>query len=170
MAHKIKHIVIVIAMLILLAVVPAATHFDFLASGADSDAVSQASIVVPDQPSGDYIVLISRDLHKDTLGDWENFFTGEELAVIFEDVSCLTARGDVNGQQLAERFRAQLPENQMQLRSEDPTLLASKAEAGYIDIAVFSQEMADAVDLNTAGGSDSVAILRIRGESDQDAS
>lgn len=167
------HTFLVIAMITMLAVIPAATHFDFFASSGagDADDVTQASMVLPDQPSGDFLVLINSDLHSDTLADWKTFFTGDELPVIFEDVNCLVSQGDVTGQQLAERFLAQLPENQMVLRSENPVLLASKAETGYIDIAVFSQEMADAVGLDYESGIEGVIVLKVAGgEEESDAS
>ena len=56
--------------------------------------------------------------------------------------------GDEAGMQLAERYKAQLPENQMTVRSEDAALLASKAESGLIDAAIFSKEMAQAIKLS----------------------
>ena len=133
----------VLAALMLLAGLPILTHFDIFGSVSDPDAVSGASMELPDQPSGDFVVLMNSSLHKDTLEDWQLFFTGEDLPVIFEDIQCIVAEGDSGGQQLAERFMAQLPENQMTLRTEDPTLLVSKAEAGFIDVAVFSKEMAE---------------------------
>lgn len=64
---------------------------------------------------------------------------------------------------LAERMQAQLPENQMRLRSENPTLLVSKAEAGYIDVAVFSKEMADALKLKSSGQLEGVAVITVKG-------
>ena len=55
--------------------------------------------------------------------------------------------GAVSGVQLAQRFQAQLPENQMRLRTENATLLVSKIEAGRLDAAVLSLEMAEALQL-----------------------
>lgn len=133
----------------LLAVLPICTHFDLLGAQAagPADATTGASLQLPDQPSGNFIVLINTRLHEDTLEDWEAFFRDEDFTVIFEDVHCLAAEGDITGLQLAQRFQAQLPENQMTVRTENPTLLVSKAEAGAVDVAVFSQEMADALAL-----------------------
>ena len=48
---------------------------------------------------------------------------------------------------IAEATEAELPENQMTVSSIDPTLLASKAEAGMIDVAMISREMADELSL-----------------------
>ena len=61
---------------------------------------------------------------------------------------------------------AQLPENQMQLSTEDPTLLVSKAENGYIDMAVFSKEMADALKLSVSN--DDISVIHIHGGTDDD--
>ena len=52
--------------------------------GRDVDAVSQASIVIPDEPSGEFVILINESRHEETLSDWESFFYGSELPVIFE--------------------------------------------------------------------------------------
>ena len=64
---------------------------------------------------------------------------------------------------LAERMQAQLPENQMRLRSENPTLLVSKAEAGLIDVAVFSKEMAGALKLKSSGQMEGIAVITVKG-------
>ena len=155
------HVIIVVLAATLLAGLPIARNFDLFAGGG-SDAVTQATVELPDQPSGDFIVLLNTSMHEDTLDDWTAFFTGADMPVIFEDISCITAKGDVTGEQLAERFQLQLPENQMQLRSEDATMLASKAEAGYIDAAVFSSEMADAIGLSVEDRS-GVTVIRVQG-------
>ena len=133
------------AAVFLLAVLPLLTQVPL--TGQPVDAVSSATLVLPDQPSGEFYVLLNTSLHTDTLEDWRQFFTGEALPVIFEDLRCSAAKGDVSGVQLAQRFQAQLPENQMRLRTENATLLVSKIEAGRLDAAVFSREMADALQL-----------------------
>lgn len=157
------HAALVAAALFLLAGLPILTHFSFSGAGQDADAATGASIELPDQPSGDFMVLVNRTLHPDTIDDWRDFFNDEEFVVIFEDVECLVSEGDVTGQQLAERFQAQLPENQMQLRAENATLLASKAEAGRIDIAVFSEEMAEALELSVSDKDENIAVIRVSG-------
>ena len=146
-AKIVGHIALDILIIVLLTVLPVVTHFDIFHSGK-VDAVSSASIELPDQPSGSFLVLMKTSLHEDSLNDWDDFFNDRDFAVIFEDIDCLVASKDESAKQLAERFRAQLPENQMKVRSEDPTLLVSKAEAGYIDVAIFSKEMADALALH----------------------
>ncbi len=117
--------------------------------GADKsvDAVASASVKLPDKPSGEFEVLINRRLHKDTLEQWVKFFRDGELDVIFDDLNCICAEGDVQGIQLAQRFQAELPENQLRLRTENPTLLISKAENSCIDVVIISKDMADAVRL-----------------------
>lgn len=143
----IGHTGLVVCMLFLLVGLPILTHFRFDVDQT-ADAVSSASIALPDQPSGDFIVLINTKTHSKTLHAWRSFFLDEDFPVIFEDIQCIAAEGDATGQQMAERYLAELPENQMKLRTENPTLLASKAEAGYIDVAIFSREMADALKLS----------------------
>ena len=132
--------------------------------GGDADAVSSASVALPDQPSGEYIVAVNTALHKDSMEEWRNFFNDREFSVIFEDVDCLIPNGDGGAMQLAERFAAQLPENQMRFRTESATLVASKAEEGYIDVAIFSKEMADALSLTYQGGEDTgIEWMEIKG-------
>ena len=157
-----KHAAFTLTAIFLLAVLPIALHFPVFQKDA-VDAVSGSSLVLPDQPSGAFIVLINTSMHRDTLDDWTNFFTDSDFAVIFEDIRCLTAAGDVTGSQLAQRYQAQLPENQMTLREENPVLLASKAENGYIDVAVFSREMADALALSYRSGIDGVTVIEVGG-------
>ena len=162
MSEKILHIALSVLSAAVIVVTPCALFFDKL-DAAQPDAVSQATMTLPDQPSGNFVVFINSSLHKDTLDDWTRFFN-DEYAVIFDDISCITASGDISGQQLAERFMAQLPENQMKVRSEDAILLASKLDAGLIDVAIFSKEMADALGINSAR--DEIALINIsEGES-----
>lgn len=130
------------------------------------DAVSGASINLPDKPSGDYVLLLNRSLHKDTIDEWITFFRDGELNVIFDDINCIAAQSDVDALKMADRLIAQLPENQMRLRTENPTLLVSKAENGCIDAAIFSKEMADAMKLRTVSDENIVCII-IKGGEDQ---
>ena len=158
------HVMLVTVVLMLLAGIPVLTHFDLFGTTGDTDAVSTASIPLPDQPSGDFVVLMRTSMHEETIDDWWVFFTGEDLPVIFDDISCLVAEGDVNGQQLAERFQARLAENQMTIRQANPTLLASRADAGVYDLIIVSAEMADAITLPTAYGRVETAVITVQGE------
>lgn len=130
------------------------------------DAVSGASIKLPDKPSGDYVLLLNRSLHEDSFNDWVAFFRDGELNVIFDDINCIAAQSDVDALKMADRLIAQLPENQMRLRTENPTLLVSKAENGCIDAAIFSKEMADAMKLRT-DSDDNIACIIIKGGEDE---
>ena len=131
-----------------------------------ADAVSGASVKLPEKPSGEYVLLLNRTLHEDSLDDWIAFFRDGELNVIFDDISCIAAQSDSGAIQMAQRLQAQLPENQMQLRTENPMLLVSKAENGCIDAAIFSKEMADSLGLKAEWDGD-VAYMIIKGGEDE---
>ena len=160
-----KHILRIFIMLFLLLILPYLCLFGVPTSKTDSlDAVTQASIALPEQPSGDFVVLIKTKLHEDSIEDWTEFFNDGDFGVIFEDISCITAEGDASGIELAKRFMAQLPENQMTVRTENPTLLVSKAEAGYIDVVVLSKEMADALKLAPEEEMSGITVIHISSE------
>ena len=120
-----------------------------LFSDTDIDAVSSASLALPEKPSGACVVFINAGKHPDTLKDWKAFFTEAEVGVIMEDIHCMTADGDAGGRQLAERYLGRLAENQMKLRTEDPSLLISRAEYGLFDVIVLSEEMAGLLDCSS---------------------
>ena len=149
-----------------LAVLPFCSLLQSVVRGAAVDAVSGATLELPAQPSGEFYVILNTARHADTLGDWRLFFPDDEdFSVIFEDIRCLAAKGDAAGVQMAERFQAQLPENQMRLRTEDPTLLISKVEAGRVDVAVLSRDMAEALGFSPASARGATVIeLSGRGE------
>ena len=157
------HTLFVAALLILLAGIPFLTHFDIFRSKDSPDAVSGATIELPAQPSGKFLVVINSALHKESISDWRKFFSGEDLPVIFDDIRCIAAKGDASGIQLAERFRILLPENQMKMRQEDPTLFISKVEEGYIDVAMMSEEMADALGFKKEALKDDLMLVQISG-------
>ncbi|MBR1937882.1 MAG: hypothetical protein IJ836_02870 [Spirochaetales bacterium] len=144
------HILIVPTLLMLILVVPFIKVSGILKSRSDlvNDAVSSASLALPDQPSGVYFVIMNRDLHGKNMKEWKSFFSDDEFAVIFDDVSCLVAFSDNDAFTLSQRYQAQLPENQMRVREMNPVLLASKVENGIVDMAVFSEGMASALKLD----------------------
>ena len=113
-------------------------------AGFGGDAVSSASVGV-DQPSGAYVVWINRSLHtnEENLLTWQDFFAGEEIGYLFEDISCVVAGGDMTGIDLAASFQSRLPENQMTVRTEDATLMLSKALEGRFDVLILSKEFYD---------------------------
>ena len=160
------HILISLTAALLLVGIPAGMILN-QSAGKAPDAVSGASLKLPDKPSGDYVLLLNRSLHEDSLNDWIAFFRDGELNVIFDDISCIAPESDSQAIQMAERLQAQLPENQMQLRTENPTLLISKAENGCIDAAIFSKELADALKLK-ADADERIAYIIIKdGEQEQ---
>ena len=110
----------------------------------EADAVSSASVIL-DKPSGHYYVMINKALHSDEekLGDWITFFSGGEILYIFEDISCSVADSDVGGMEMADSFRSRLPEHQMQIKSEDAVLLASRADQELYDVIILSRECAE---------------------------
>jgi len=139
-----------VAILFIIIGIPVIVHFEEIKSRVSTDsldAISSASVVIPSKPTGEFYILINTDKHSDSVEDWEKFFTSDDVVVIFDDINCLVANTDANGLKVATMYQAILPENQMKLRTENPVLLASKAENGYIDFAIFSAEMATALEL-----------------------
>lgn len=159
------HIILSLTAAFLLVGIPGLYILDQTAE-EQPDAVSGASIKLPDKPSGDYVLLLNRSLHEDSFDDWVAFFRDGELNVIFDDINCIAALSDVDALKMADRLIAQLPENQMQLRTENPTLLVSKAENGCIDAAIFSKEFAEAMKLK-ADPDGSIAYIIIKGGDDK---
>lgn len=162
---RLLHVGVVMAALSVTLGIPAvAFGVPGLLFGANApDAVSRASTELPEQPSGNFVILLNTDKHPGTAADWETFFSGRETDVIMDDVACMAADGDVTGIQLAERFRSRLAENQMTLRQVNGTLLASRADAGVFDVVIVSEEMADMLALKTAYDRTGTAVVTVRG-------
>ena len=154
-----EHICIILAALFLCLGLPALIC---LPKEDGVDAVSSASLEVPDQPSGEFVVILNRERHA-ALEEWEAFFTEREVGVIMEDLSCMTAAGDEAGAQLAQRCQARLAENQMSLRSENGVLLVSKAEQGLYDVVILSRETADAYDYSAVYARPDALVLTVEG-------
>lgn len=129
-----------------------------------TDAVSAATVVL-DQPSGAYVVLINRGRHtnEDNLAVWDRFFRGEEIDFLFEDISCVTADSDPSGLELARSFQSRLPENQMRLRTENITLLLSKARWGIYDVILLSREVYDAYGAEGLTGGEDMLVIEAEG-------
>lgn len=145
----IRHIMIGLLSAVLLIGGPIYAVYGPLGTGS-ADAVSSATVVI-EQPSGAYVVLINRDRHAnaDNLDTWVTFFGGGDFNIIFEDISCIVPNADAGGLELAKSFQSRLPENQMKLRTEDTTLLLSKAAYGEFDVIIFSREAYDAYGAKT---------------------
>lgn len=144
-ANIIKHIGIIAGSTLIILGIPLLLTGrlpSFFSNGPD--AVTSASVIL-DKPSGQYYVLVNKDLHSDAekLRDWVTFFSGGEILYIFEDISCSVAASDAGGLDMANSFRSRLPENQMQITPEDAALLASRADHGLYDVIILSRECAD---------------------------
>ena len=131
----------------------------------DPDAVSSASVIV-DKPSGNYLVFINLKKHTDeeALAIWRDFFAGNEIDLIFEDIICSVADSDMNAMTLAENYQSRLPENQCQIKSEDATLLLSKAEHLKFDILVMSAEIADFYQVSALYDMPDIEVIQVQGE------
>lgn len=158
------HIVIVVLALAVCLGIPGSIYVDVgaLLTGTP-DAVSGASMDLPDQPSGEFVVIINRDRHPLTLTEWTDFFLENDVDVIMEDISCLAAASDPTGVQLAERYQARLAENQMTLSAENSLLVVSRAENGLYDVIILSKEMADAVDFSAVYDRTDAAVVTVKG-------
>ena len=163
---RLVHFGVVLALLFVTLGVPALAYGvpERLFGAEAPDAVSRASMELPEQPSGNFVILLNADRHRGTAEDWAIFFSGGETDVIMDDVACMTAEGDAAGIQLAERFQARLAENQMTVRQVNGTLLASRADAGVYDVAIVSAEMADALRLSTACGREGTVAITVQGD------
>ena len=140
----IRHVVIVCIALLLLVGIPVYQTGYIQGKFSGTDTISSATVIV-EQPSGEYVVLINPALHTnaDNLAIWVSFFQGKEIDYLFEDISCAVADSDSAGLEIAKSFQSRLPENQMRLHTEDPTLMLSKAKYGKFDVILLSKEVAD---------------------------
>ena len=154
------HVGIVAAALLVSLCLPA---YCYLRGDAGADAVSSASMDLPDQPSGEFVVILNKDRHPLTLDEWTAFFREEEVGVIMEDISCLTANGDAAGIQLARRYQARLAENQMKITTENGLLVVSRAENGLYDAVILSKELADAWDYSAVYEREDALVLTVSG-------
>ena len=163
----IRHIIWIVGMLTVFLVVPCFAFTNIPSTvknrlSGNVDAVSSSSIVL-DAPSGHYVVLINKDRHRDeeTLKLWLDFFAGEEIPIIFEDISCEVAEQDAPGLEMAAASQSRLPENQMTVTKEDGLMMLSKAEAGGFDILILSEEIADVYSASTLYGKENVEVVTI---------
>ena len=168
-----KHIGIIAAGVILIIGVPLwCTGYITSLFSDEADVVSGASLII-DRPSGEFVVLINKKLHtnKENLEKWVKYFSGtegDEILIIFEDISCSVAEGDVTGLNMAESFQSRLGTsstglNQMEIEQSEASLLVSRADYGKFDVIIMSKEFADAYSLDTAYGSD-VEVVELSGE------
>lgn len=115
-------------------------------AGTDMESIkltspSSASVII-DQPSGNYVILLNLDsMEEDDF--WMDFFSGESVDFCFEDISCMTAKNDPTAITMAQSFQSRLSEHQMTLRTEDATLMLSRADEGKFQVIVLSEEIAE---------------------------
>lgn len=165
--RAVKHIAVILMALLLTLGLPAAMYLDIpaLLQGKTAiDDASGATIELPAQPSGEFIVFLNRQKHMDTTGQWELFFRGGDAGVIMSDVDCRVAAADTAAMQLARRYQLRLPENQMKLKTENGLLLISKAEVGLFDAIVMSKEMADRYQADTLWQRPDIILVSVKGE------
>ena len=115
--------------------------------GGEVDAVSSATGLILDAPSGSYYVLINREFRKDaqSMQDWAAYFSGESDYILsFEDISCSVAETDTGAVDMAESFQSRLPDGQMKVQKVNATLLISRAECDCYDFLIMSEEFAQA--------------------------
>ena len=162
----IRHIVIIIvALLVILGIPFSRTSYFAQLRNPGADAEASASIII-DQPSGEYVVLINEDRHTnaENLAIWKDFFAGKEIPFLFEDIVCTVGSIDGGGLGMAQSYQSRLPENQMQIRQEDITLLLSKAEYKRFDIIVLSKEFADMFGASTLYDKEGIYTIMVGGE------
>ena len=154
-----KHVLVVLLALFVTLGIPFLRYADLnaLVSGS-ADAVSQATMALPDTPSGNFVVFINRQKHPNSLDQWSAFFAEADYGILLEDVHCMVITGDVNGQQLAERYQARLVKDQMTLYRENGVLAASRLDNGLYDMLILSQEMAEAWQLTDHTPPDAVVV------------
>lgn len=165
--NGITHIAVCAAGICLLLVFPPLTtgYLHAWLTGQSVDSISSATTTLA-QPSGNYVIFINEDLHDaDSLQTWTTFFTDyENFTFSMENIACAAARGDQGAVDMAASFQSQLPENQMQLTIENPTVLLSRMQYGKYDMVLMSQEFIDSYG-NVDGGKH-CTILHVTGGSD----
>ena len=117
-----------------------------------------------DKLKGKYVVLINKELHDHTgtTEDWIKFFSfDKETPLIMEDIVCKTADTDAQGIEVAEKYRARLPENQMKLQKEAGVMLLSKAELGRFDVVILSEAAAQNYSAQTMYDRNNVAVIKM---------
>lgn len=163
----VRHIAVIGTALFLMLGLPTAMYVDISAlfqAEEKVDAVASASLPLPEQPSGEFVVLFNRTKHRDTISQWQLFFSGGDAGVIMSDVDCRVAEADSTAMQLARRYQLRLPENQMKLKTENGLLLISKAEVGLFDAIVMSKEMADRYQADTLWQQPDIILVSVKGE------
>lgn len=157
------HIAVCVVSAVLLLIFPPLTtgYLGAFLRGQSLDAIASATVTL-DKPSGNYTIFINKDMHDaDSLATWTTFFTDyDDFTFSMEDIACAVARGDTGAQDMAASFQSQLPENQMQLTIENPTLLLSRMQYGKYDMVIMSNEFIESGG-NVEGGN--ALVLQVSG-------
>ena len=163
MKNIITHFLIIFLSLLVILGVPTVLYKDFVFGGFGIDALSGATIELPDAPSGNFIIQMKvKDKYFTSAKEWENFFNERDYDVLMEDVNCLVAIGDESAYKLAERYMARLAVNQMKIRRENVMLTVSKAENRLIDILIMSEEYAEAYKLRLE--TEGIKTIKVEGK------
>ncbi len=157
------HTIGILISLFLIIGIPLIINWNKIFPDSSEDVSSGASAILPDIPSGEYIILINSSLHNENLEKWEAFFSNDEenITVIFEDITVNISSNDKSAIDLGKRYQAYLPENQMTLKYINSTLLVSKVEQGHVDIAIFSKEMAQYLKFDETKLKNDVVVIKI---------
>lgn len=133
--------------------------------GAQVDAVTKATgeIVYAEDIDGSFVVLINKDQHPNTevLAQWEIFFSGGEVGVIFEDIVCYVSTSDPSGFEVAESFQSRLPENQLVIKTVPSTMLVDKAGHGVFDVLVLSEPVAQSLGVERLYDEENIEVIRL---------
>ena len=128
------------------------------------DAVSAATDVAfdPEDLSGEYVVYINEERHPDTGEVWSDFFRGEEVPVILDDISCLVCNTDPEALEYAKICQARLPANQMKIGTDETIMILSKGDAGKFDIILLSKEVAQQYSAESIGKNEFVRTVEVK--------
>lgn len=133
--------------------------------GAQVDAVTKATgeIVYAEDIDGSFVVLINKDQHPNTevLAEWETFFSGGEVGVIFEDIVCYVSTSDPSGLEVAQSFQSRLPENQLVIKTVPSTMLVDKAGHGVFDVLVLSEPVAQSLGVERLYDEENIEVIRL---------
>lgn len=157
------HVCTVGGILLVFLVLPAVLFVNFGAvlNVMGFDAVSGATQIITDRPSGQYVILLNREKFtaSGNMEVWTDFFSDREVPVIMEDITCCVISGDENALELAQAFQSRLPENQMKITPMEGVMAVSRGEYGMFDVMVLSQEFADVYTASTLYDNEGVAVL-----------
>ena len=146
-----RHIIVVAAALLLLLGLPLA--------------VLRNTAQQSDGGSGEFVVLINRELHPDDkeIGKLEKLFAdGQADGLDTDGIKFAVSPEDAAGLAFAERLLK--PDDTAALTGDDTALMLSKAENGLFDVIVMSKELADSSKAETVAKKTNAEMLCVKGE------